>query len=260
MNDNIANKITPEDQKLYHIGLSRKQLLGAKIAVLPGDPARVEFLAKLLDVQAVSLAFNREYCSYLAEVGKEKVLIISTGMGCPSVAIGIEELAMLGIKKFIRVGTTGTIQKKINLGDLILNTGSVRLEGTSSHYAPIEYPAIADFELTQSLRNAAQELQIPIHLGIGISSDTFWAGQERYDGYSGFVLQKFKGSLEEWQKLGLLNFEMETSALFTIGSVFGLQTASICCVIAKRTKSEKVDKSKYQNGMKSIMKIIKETI
>ena len=150
--------------------------------------------------------------------------------------------------------------KKINLGDLILNTGAVRLEGTSSHYVPIEYPAIADFELTQSLRQAAQKLQIPLHLGIGISSDTFWAGQERYDGYSGSVLRKFQGSLEEWQKLGLLNFEMEASALFTICSVFKLQAASICCVIAKRTKSEKVDKSKYQKGIERIMKIIQEAI
>ena len=253
-------KTIPETEKLYHIGLCKKQLDSAKIAILPGDPARVELLAKLLDTQSVYLNFNREYCSYLATVGKEKILVISTGMGCPSAAIGVEELAMLGIKKFIRVGTTGAIQEKINLGDLILNTGAVRLEGTSSHYVPIEYPAIADFELTQSLRQAAQKLQIPLHLGIGISSDTFWAGQERYDGYSGSVLRKFQGSLEEWQKLGLLNFEMEASALFTICSVFKLQAASICCVIAKRTKSEKVDKSKYQKGIERIMKIIQEAI
>ena len=203
-------KTIPETEKLYHIGLCKKQLDSAKIAILPGDPARVELLAKLLDTQSLYLSFNREYCSYLATVGKEKILVISTGMGCPSAAIAVEELAMLGIKKFIRVGTTGAIQEKINLGDLILNTGAVRLEGTSSHYVPIEYPAIADFELTQSLRQASQKL-ITLHLG----KDTFWAGQERYDGYSGSVLRKFQGSLEEWQKLGLLNFEMEASALFT---------------------------------------------
>ena len=155
-------KTIPETEKLYHIGLCKKQLDSAKIAILPGDPARVELLAKLLDTQSLYLSFNREYCSYLATVGKEKILVISTGMGSPSAAIAVEELAMLGIKKFIRVGTTGAIQEKINLGDLILNTGAVRLEGTSSHYVPIEYPAIADFELTQSLRQAAQKLQISI--------------------------------------------------------------------------------------------------
>ena len=256
----MMKKTISENEKLYHIALCKKQLKSAKLAILPGDPARVEILAKLLDTQSVYLNFNREYCSYLATVGKEKILVISTGMGCPSVAIGVEELAMLGIKKFIRVGTTGAIQEKINLGDLILNTGAVRLEGTSSHYAPIEYPAIADFELTQSLKQAAQKLKIPLHLGIGISSDTFWSGQERYDGYSSSVLRKFQGSLQEWQNLGLLNFEMEASALFTICSTFGLQAACICCAIAKRTKSEKIDKSKYQSGIHSIMKIIKETI
>ncbi len=273
-------KTISENEKLYHIGLCKKQLNSAKIAILPGDPARVELLAKLLDKQALPLAFNREYCSYLAGMPNitktsktntsktntsktnidEKVLVISTGMGSPSVSIGLEELAMLGVKKFIRVGTTGAIQEKIQLGDLILNTAAVRLEGTSSHYAPIEYPAVADFELTQALRQASQKLKIPLQLGIGISSDTFWAGQERYDSYSGFVLQKFKGSLQEWRKLGLLNFEMETSALFTICSTLGLQAASICCVIAKRTKSEKVDKSKYQRGMELIMQIVKQTI
>ena len=77
----------------------------------------------------------------------------------------------------------------------------MRLEGTSSHYAPIEYPAVADFELTQSLKQAAQKLKIQLHLGIGISSDTFWAGQERYyDGYSGFVLQRFKGFYKNIKK------------------------------------------------------------
>ena len=263
-------KTIPKKKKLYHIGLCKEQLNSAKIAILPGDPARVKLLAELLSEKIEPLDFNREYCSYLAEVPyeknvdekkkSEKVLIISTGMGSPSVAIGLEELAMLGIKKFIRVGTTGSIQEKIQLGDLILNTAAVRLEGTSSHYAPIEYPAVADFELTQSLKQAAQKLKIPLHLGIGISSDTFWAGQERYDGYSGFVLQRFKGSLQEWRKLGLLNFEMEASALFTICSTFGLQAASICCVIAKRTKSEKVDKRKYQKGMDLTMKIIKQAI
>ena len=151
------------------------------------------------------------------------------------------------------------------LGILILSSLGFCALGTLISVLTIEvrskeYPAIADFELTQSLRQASQKLQIPLHLGIGISSDTFWAGQERYDGYSGSVLRKFQGSLEEWQKLGLLNFEMEASALFTICSVFKLQAASICCVIAKRTKSEKVDKSKYQKGIERIMKIIQEAI
>lgn len=256
----IKNKIVPKNEKLYHVGISTKDINCAEIAILPGDPGRVQFLAELLDKNATKIKNNREYTSYLTTVNNQSVLIMSTGMGCPSVAIAVEELAMLGVKKFIRVGTTGAIQEKIELGDLILNSAAVRLEGTSSHYAPLEYPAVADFATTYLLKKSADELNIDLHIGIGISSDTFWPGQERYDGYRGFVLKKFKNSLKEWQSLGLLNFEMEASALFTICSVFGLQAACICCTIAKRTKSESVDKTKYNIGMEKIMKIIQNSI
>jgi uridine phosphorylase len=256
MNENIKNKITDSKQKLYHIGISREDIDFAEIAILPGDPERVASLAKMLDSKAQSVAVNREYTSYLAEIKDQKILVISTGMGCPSVAIGVEELAMLGVKKFIRVGTTGTIQEKVTLGDLIINNAAVRLEGTSSHYAPLEFPATADLELTYQLAQSAKKFAIRHFVGIGISSDTFWAGQERYDGFSGYVIPRLQGSLAQWQKLGVLNYEMEASSLFTICSVFGLRAACICCAIAKRTDSEQVDKTKYQQGMENIMKII----
>lgn len=260
MNENIKKKIVPNEQKLYHIGISRKDISFAQTAILPGDPGRVAFLAKMLDKNATAIAVSREYTSYLVEVKNQKILIISTGMGCPSVAIGIEELAMLGVKKFIRVGTTGTIQEKVQLGDIIINNGAVRLEGTSSHYAPLEFPAVADLELTHKLKQAAQKFSIRYFVGIGISSDTFWPGQERLDGYSGYVLPKLQGSLRQWQKLGVLNYEMEASSLFTICSVFGLQAACLCCAIAKRTDSEQVDKTKYQQGMENIMKMISDCL
>lgn len=258
MNENIENRIVDEKEKLYHIGISRQDINFADRAILPGDPARVESLAKMLDKDAQHIAINREYTSYLARVNNQCVLIISTGMGCPSTAIGVEELAMLGVKKFIRVGTTGVIQEKIALGDIIINNGAVRLEGTSSHYAPLEFPAVADLELTHALVKSAQKFSIQYFVGIGISSDTFFPGQERLDGFSGYVIPKFQGSKEQWQKLGVLNYEMEASSLFTICSVFGLQAACLCCAIAKRTDSEKVDKTKYQQGMQNIMKIIKD--
>ena len=122
-------------------------------------------------------------------------------MGGPSVAIGIEELAMLGVKKFIRIGTTGTIQEKVNIGDLIINQAAVRLEGASLHYAPPQFPAVADLELTYKLKQAAQKLDIPHHLGIGISSDTFWPGQERYDNYSGYVFTRMAKKSREVAKI-----------------------------------------------------------
>ena len=260
MNKNIKNKIVPASEKLYHIGISRQDIGFAKIAILPGDPKRVAIIAKMLDANSRAIADNRGHTSYLAEIKNQKILVIATGMGCPSVAIVLEELAMLGVKKFIRVGTTGVIQEKIALGALIINSGAVRLEGTSSHYAPLEFPAIADLELTLSLAKAAKKFSIDYHLGIGVSSDTFWPGQERQDGYSGFVIKKLQGSLQQWQKLGALNYEMEASCLFVIASIFGLKAAAICVAIAKRTDSEQVDKTKYQIGIENIIKIIVETL
>ncbi len=260
MNENIVNKRTPDDEKLYHIGLCHNDLKGAEIAVLPGDPGRVLYLAEMLEPSPKKLAINREYTSYLANVGEKNLLIMSTGMGGPSVGIGLEELAMIGVKKFIRVGTTGAIQEKIQIGDLLVSTGAVRLDGTSFHYAPLEYPAVANFELNVSLTQAAKDLSIPIHYGLTASSDTFYPGQERYDSYSGFVRRHFKDSVEEWRKLNVMNFEMEAATLFTICSVFGLQAACVCAVIAKRTKSESVDKSKYDNSMRNIMAIIKRSV
>ncbi|MCP4294812.1 MAG: uridine phosphorylase [Proteobacteria bacterium] len=260
MNENIVNNRKPDDEVLYHIALCHNDLEGAEIAVLPGDPGRVLYLAEMLDSSPKKLAVNREYTSYLANVGNKKVLIISTGMGSPSVGIGLEELAMIGIKKFIRVGTTGAIQQKIDIGDLILSTGAVRLDGTSKHYAPLEYPAVSDFELNMSLSKSASDLSISMHCGITASSDTFYPGQERYDNYSGFVRKHFKDSLDEWRSLNVMNFEMEASAMFTICSVFGLKAACICAVIAKRTQSESVDKSKYDQSMRNIMSIIKHTV
>lgn len=228
-----------EDEILYHIGLSRKMLKGAEYALLPGDPGRVEALASAIG-PAEYLNSHREYTSWLTDIEEKKVLVCSTGMGGPSVAIGMEELARLGIKNFIRVGTTGSIQEKVNLGDVIINNAAVRLEGTSTHYAPVNFPAVASLKLTNALNDAAEALKIPHHVGISVSSDTFWPGQERYDSFTGYVCNALRGTLKEWQALGALNYEMETAALFIVAQAFGLNAASICGVIAKRTQSESI--------------------
>ena len=149
-----------QDEILYHVGLSREMLKGAEYALLPGDPGRVEALAKALG-PAQYLNTHREYTSWLAVVEGQNVLVCSTGMGGPSVAIGLEELARLGIKNFIRVGTTGCIQENINLGDVIINNAAVRLEDTSAHYAPLNFPAVASLKLTNALNDAAAALNVP---------------------------------------------------------------------------------------------------
>ncbi|MCF6765897.1 uridine phosphorylase [Thiotrichales bacterium 19S3-7] len=247
-----------EKKKRYHVNLSRYDLKGVTTALLPGDPQRVEYLANLLDKNFDFITTHREYTSATALINNQKVLICSTGMGGPSVGICLEELAMLGVKNFIRVGTTGAIQKHINLGDVIITSASVRLDGTSLHYAPIEYPAVADFDLTMKLVESARIQNIAMHLGITASSDTFYPGQERYDSYSGYVRRSFQGSLKEWQKLNVLNYEMESSALFSIASTFGLKAASIAAVIANRVVSETPDATSYDEAMAKIINIVKK--
>ena len=249
------------DEVLYHVGLSRKDLRGASIAVLPGDPGRVALLAQDLGSNAQALAVHREYTSWLTYVAETPILVCSTGMGGPSVAICLEELARLGISHCIRVGTTGTIQEEINLSDIIIDQAAVRLDGTSTHYAPPEYPAVASLQLTAALVRAAQKSGAPYHVGLSASSDTFWPGQERYDSFTGYVPRKYQGSLREWQALGVLNYEMETAALFVVGRVLGLETAALCAVVAKRTASETVASGTvYNRGMERIITILQATL
>jgi len=236
----MTKQVRP-DEKLYHIGLSARMVEGAEYVLLPGDPGRVQSLAQAFDPNAKPLAVNREYTSYLATFHGNKILICSTGMGCPSVGIGMEELATIGLRYMLRVGTCGGIQTYTNLGDVVISSGAVRLEGTSSHYAPMEYPAVASIDFTNDMITAAKKTKVPYHVGITASSDTFWPGQERHDNFTGYILRKWEGSMAEWRHLNVLNFEMEASALFVIASTFGLQAACICGVIAKRDQSEKVE-------------------
>jgi uridine phosphorylase len=241
-------KYVKADEVLYHIGLSKNMIEGAEYVLLPGDPGRVESIAKAFDPKAKFINANREYTAYLANFHGQKILVCSTGMGCPSAGIGFEELCMLGVKYFLRVGTCGGIQSYTQLGDVIVSTAGVRLEGTSSHYAPIEYPSVASLEFTNDMVEGAKAAKVPFHVGITASSDTFWPGQERYDNFSGYLLRKHRGSMAEWRALGVLNFEMEAAALFVMGSAFNgslppeekLHVACICGVIAKRDESEAV--------------------
>ena len=246
---------------LYHIGLNKDLIENSLYALLPGDPGRVEGLAKYIGQNARFVASHREYTSWLTYVYDKPVLVMSTGMGGPSVAIGLEELARLGVKNFIRVGTTGSIQEDLNIGDVVINKASVRLEGTSSHFAPIEFPAVADLDITLALRTAAQELGVAHKVGINVSSDTFWPGQERYDSFSGYVLRRFQGSIKEWQKLGVTNFEMESATLFTMANVFGLRAGAINGVVAKRTASEAVAPHEmYQVAEKNFQAVTKRAL
>ena len=244
----------------YHIKLSEEMLEGAKYVLLPGDPARVEKTAKIINPNAKFLSSNREYTSWLAELNGEKILVCSTGIGGPSVSIAVEELASIGVKYFYRIGTTGAIQPHIEVPSIIITSGAVRLDGASTHYAPMEYPAVADLEMSNSLVSASKALGITYYTGITASSDTFYAGQERYDTYSGYVIRKFQNSLNEWQKLNVLNYEMESSTLFTICSSFGLQAACVASAIVNRTKSETPNDAILAKAEQNLGDVIKKAL
>jgi uridine phosphorylase len=244
-------KEVKSDEALYHIGLSKDMIEGAEYVLLPGDPHRSESIAKAFDPNAKFLADSREHISYLANFHGNKILVCSTGVGAPNVGITIEELAVIGLKYYLRVGTCGAIQPNIELGDVVVSTAAVRLEGASKDYAPIEYPAVASFEFTNDMVDGAKKAESPFHIGITASTDTFWQGQERYDSYTGYLLRSKRGAMDEWRALGVKNFEMEASALFVMASTMGLHAACICGVVAVRTESEKISVDTKKTTAKS---------
>lgn len=228
---------------VFHLGLTREQLGGARIALLPGDPGRVPRIAEALPGERAEAAWQREFRTWLVRGPSGTVAVTSTGIGGPSTAIAVEELAQLGVDTFIRVGTTGAIQPHIAVGDVVITTGAVRLDGASAHFAPIEYPAVADHTVTRALIESAQDAGVRFHTGITASSDTFYPGQERYDTFSGHVIQRFRGSAEEWRKLRVLNYEMESATLFVAASTLGLRAGCVAGVLINRTQAERVDET-----------------
>ncbi len=215
-------------------------LHGARVAIVPGDPGRVERIAATME-RPEMLAAHREYTSALGWFGDTPVVVCSTGIGGPSTSIAVEELAQLGVDTFLRVGTTGGIQPHIAPGDVIVTTAAVRLDGASFHFAPPEFPAVADFECTTALVAAARGRGLSPHIGVTASSDTFYPGQERYDTHSGRVTRRFRGSLEEWQSMGVLNYEMESATLFTMCASEGLRAGCVAGVLVNRTEQETPD-------------------
>lgn len=222
-----------------HIALTAADLDGATVAILPGDPGRVGRIAAVMD-DPVELASNREYTSARALVDGAPVVVCSTGIGGPSTSIAVEELAQLGVRTFLRVGTTGSIQPDLPAGHLVVTQAAVRLDGASLHFAPAVYPAASSFECTRALVDAAVALDAPHRVGITASSDTFYPGQERVDTVAGDVAATLRGSLAEWRRIGVLNYEMEAATLLTMCAANGWRAGCVAGVIAQRTEAEMI--------------------
>ncbi|ADP11099.1 uridine phosphorylase [Erwinia sp. Ejp617] len=242
---------------VFHLGLTKADLQGATLAIAPGDPERVKKIAALMD-NPVHLASHREFTSWRAEIAGKAVIVCSTGIGGPSTSIAVEELAQLGVRTFLRVGTTGAIQPHINVGDVLVTTGSVRLDGASLHFAPLEFPAVADFTCTTALVDAAKAQGARTHIGITASSDTFYPGQERYDTFSGRVVSRFQNSMKEWQQMGVLNYEMESATLLTMCASQGLRAGMVTGVIVNRTQQEIPDAETMKRTESDAVKIVVE--
>ncbi len=209
----------------YHIAL--KPGHGARYAILPGDPGRVEKIARYLD-DPVFLCQNREYTTWMGTLDGERVLVMSTGMGGPSTAICVEELVRTGVDTFIRVGTCGGMQTSVNGGDLVVATGAVRMEGTSKEYIPIEYPAVPDLRVTNALADAAEALGMRYHTGVVQCKDSFYGQHDPGRMPVGYELEN---KWRAWIGAGCLASEMESAALFIVSSTLRVRAGCVLSVV-----------------------------
>ena len=214
----------------YHIDLAREDI--GQYVLLPGDPNRCEKIAQYFD-NPVKVADNREYVTYTGELAGTKVSVTSTGIGGPSAAIALEELAALGAHTFIRVGTSGAMQTEIMGGDIVIASAAVRAEGTSREYAPIEYPAVADVRVVNALMAAAKELEAAHHVGVVQAKDSFYG---QHAPQTKPVSYELENKWEAWIRMGCLASEMESAALFIVGSYLRVRVAACFLAIGNQER------------------------
>lgn len=220
------------NEKEYHIGVKKGEV--GRYVILPGDPGRCEKIASYLD-NPVKVAQNREYTTYTGTLAGERVSVVSTGIGGPSASIAMEELIHCGADTFIRVGTSGGMQPEVCGGDLVIATGAIRYEGTTKEYAPIEFPAVANHEIIQALKESAEGLGFRSHLGVVQCKDNFY-GQHSPESMP--VAEELNQKWKAWIACGALASEMESAALFIVGSVRRVRVGTVLLVIANQTRRE----------------------
>jgi uridine phosphorylase len=204
-------------ERQFHIGVAPGEV--STVALMPGDPFRVPLVAEYL-AGPREVAHKREHRTMVGTYRGREVTVTSTGMGCPSTAIAVEELARVGVTSFIRVGSTGALQAGLEPGDLVVSEGSFRNDGTTDMYAPKGYPAVPDLEITLALEQAARERapahDLAVHAGINVTDDAFYAESPAWT--------------EQMSSLRILNVEMESSAMFVVARQRGLRAGMICAV------------------------------
>lgn len=226
-------KYSENKKKQYHIQVEKNDI--GQYIILPGDPKRCVKIAKHFE-NAELVADNREYVTYTGYLDGVKVSVTSTGIGGPSAAIALEELVQAGAHTFVRVGTCGGMQTNVQSGDIVIASGAIRMEGTSKEYAPVEFPAVADFEVLNALKNAADHLGYRNHIGVVQCKDSFY-GQHSPERMP--VSYELENKWEAWKRLGCLASEMESAALFTVASALGVRVGSAFLVLANQEREKR---------------------
>lgn len=216
----------------YHIGLNKGDV--GEYVILPGDPKRCEKIASYFE-DAKLIADRREFTTYTGYLNGTKVSVTSTGIGGSSASIALEELVNVGAKTFIRVGTCGGMDINVKGGDIVIATGAIRMEGTSKEYAPIEFPAVANLDVTNSLVQAAKKLGYEYHTGVVQCKDSFY-GQHTPERMP--VNYELVNKWEAWKKMGCLASEMESAALFIVGSFLRVKTGSVFLTVANQEREK----------------------
>lgn len=220
------------DQGLeYHIKVNEDMI--GRYVIMPGDPKRCKAIAAYLE-DAELVADSREFVTYTGYLDGEKVSVTSTGIGGPSAAIAMQELVHASAHTFIRVGTCGGMQTEIVGGDVVIATGAVRMEGTSREYAPIEYPAVADIDVVNALRESAGALGVTAHTGVVQSKDSFYGQHSPGIMPVGYELMN---KWEAWKKMGCKASEMESAALFIVGAFLRVRVGACFLVVANQERA-----------------------
>ena len=237
-----AEVVRTEEGRQYHIGLAPGEV--ARFVLLCGDPARAERVAESFDSVRVE-ARNREYVTFTGQYQGLEVSVMATGIGCDNTEIAIIELSQVVEQPtFLRIGSCGGLQKEIDLGDLVISTGSVRMENTSTWFVPEGYPAVAHPEVVLALVEAATRKDYSHHVGLTATASGFYGAQGR--NVPGFR-PRFPDLENELAELGVKNFEMEASTLFTLSSLRGYRCGAVCAVYANRHANRFIDtQSKHE--------------
>ena len=231
--DGMIMKNYSEDvNRQYHIQVTKGEV--GRYVILPGDPKRCVKIAQYFD-NPVLIADNREYITYTGTLDGVKVSVTSTGIGGPSASIAMEELYRCGADTFVRIGTCGGMQTEIKSGDIVIATAAVRMEGTSREYAPIEYPAVANLDVTNALVEAAKEKGFVYHTGVVQSKDSFYGQHEPEAMPVGYELIN---KWEAWKRMGCLASEMESAALFIVAGKLRVRMGSCLLVLANQEREK----------------------